>query len=231
MSFYRQKSTALNQLPRNSPLSFEKIGIFSHLTPLQHKQIEQIGIIRQYSENEIIFYEGDQSDYFHFLIEGEVSIFKSTASTETILIHRFRAPSLIAEVATLQQIPYPASCEASVPSTILKIARDPFLKLLQNDPSLSIALISSLTQKISALELSLQRYSAPNAMAKVARLIRDDIAVFERLKRIEIAHLLGITPETLSRMIKKLKSEGIIGFSKKNGLNLLSSEKLNRCCR
>ncbi|WP_041666772.1 Crp/Fnr family transcriptional regulator [Sulfuricurvum kujiense] len=220
----------MNQLPQNNSLSLERIGIFSHLTPLQCNQIEQIGIIRHYNKGEIIFYEGNQSDYFHFLIEGEVSIFKSTASTETMLIHRFRAPSLVAEVATLKQVPYPASCEAIDSSIILKIARDPFLKLLQNDPSLSIALISSLTQKISALELSLQRHSAPNAMAKVARLIRDDIGIFQRLKGIEIAHLLGITPETLSRMIKKLKSEGIIEFSKKNGLNLLSSDKLNRCC-
>lgn len=211
-------------------VSLDKIGIFSHLTPDQQSHIEQIGIIRHYMEGEIVFYEGDQSDYFHFLIEGEVSILKTSASTETILIHRFRAPSLIAEVATLKQIPYPASCESMQKSTILKISRDPFLALLQNDPSLSIALVSSLTQKISALELSLQRHSAPNALAKVARLIRDDENVFQRLKGIDIARMLGVTPETLSRMIKKLKSEGIITFSRTNGLKLLHSSKLEEYC-
>jgi CRP/FNR family transcriptional regulator len=211
-------------------LSLDKVGIFSHLTPLQRTQIEQIGIIRHYGDGEIVFYEGDESSYFHFLIEGEVSIFKTTASTETMLIHRFRAPSLIAEVATLKQIPYPASCESTQPSVILKIARDPFLKLLQNDPSLSLALISSLTQKISALELSLQRHSAPNALAKVARLIREDRDAFRRLKGIDIARLIGITPETLSRMLKKLKSEGIITLSKSEGINLLLPNELNRYC-
>ncbi len=225
-----RKSTVLNPSLQNSSLSLDKIGIFTHLTPHQRKQIEEIGIIRHYNEGEIIFYEGDQSDYFHFLIEGEVSIFKSTATTEIMLIHRFRAPSLIAEVATLKQIAYPASCEAIHPSVILKISRDPFLKLLQNDPSLSIALISSLTNKISALELSLQRHTAPNAMAKVARLLREDIKIFQQLKGIEIAHLLGITPETLSRMIKKLKSEGIIEAAKKEGLNLLLPTELDHYC-
>lgn len=220
----------MSQSLRDNPLSLDKIGIFSHLTPLQRSQIEQIGIVRNYNEGEIIFYEGDESSYFHFLIDGEVSIFKATASTETILIHRFRAPSLIAEVATLKQVPYPASCESLRPSVILKISRDPFLALLQNDPSLSIALIASLTQKISALELSLQRHSAPNALAKVARLIRDDKDAFQRLKGIEIAQLLGITPETLSRMIKKLKAEGIITLSKSSGLNLLLPDKLNNYC-
>ncbi len=220
----------MNPSAQNSPLSLDKIGIFSHLTQLQHKQIEQIGIIRHYNEGEIIFYEGDKSDYFHFLLVGEVSIFKSSATSETIIVHRFRAPSLIAEVATLKQIPYPASCEALHSSTVLKISRDPFLNLLQNDPSLSIALISSLTHKISVLESSLQRHSAPNALAKVARLIRDDPNVFKRLKGIEIARLIGITPETLSRMIKKLKSEGIITLTKNEGLILLLSDDLIHYC-
>lgn len=221
---------ALNPSLHDSSTSLDKVGIFSHLTPKQRKQIEEIGIIRHYNENEIVFYEGDQSDYFHFLIDGEVSIFKSTASAETILIHRFRAPSLIAEVATLKQIPYPASCEVLHSAVILKISRDPFLNLLQNDPSLSIALISSLTQKISALERSLQRHSAPNAMAKVARIIREDHHMFTRLKGIEIARMIGITPETLSRMIKKLKSEGIITMSKSDGIILLLPEELSRYC-
>lgn len=213
-----------------NPLSLDKIGLFSHLTPIQQTQIEKIGIMRHYQEGEIIFYEGDESHYFHFLIEGEVSIFKSSASNEMMVIHHFRAPALIAEVATLKQIPYPASCESTQVSSILKISRNPFLKLLQNDPSLSLALIASLTQKIGALESSLRRYSAPNALAKVARLICDDPESFNRLKGIEIARLLGITPETLSRMITKLKSEGIITFTKKDGLILLLSDKLKSYC-
>jgi len=218
----------LNPLAPDKTIFSDNVGLFNHLTPDQQKKIEQIGIIRHYSAGEIVFYEGDESNYFHFLLQGEVNVFKVSASHETMLIHRFRAPSLIAEVATLKQIPYPASCESTQNSTVLKISRDPFLQLIQNDPSLSIALISSLTQKIGALESSLQRHSAPNALAKVARLVRDDPNIFQRLKGIEIARLIGITPETLSRMLKKLKSEGVITMSKVNGITLLLSDELNR---
>lgn len=220
----------MNLSSPDKTLLYDNVGLFSHLTPDQRIKIEQIGIIRHYETGEILFYEGDESNYFHFLLKGEVNIFKVSATHETILIHRFQAPSLIAEVATLKQIPYPASCESTEESTVLKISRDPFLQLIQNDPSLSIALISSLTQKISALESSLRRHSAPNALAKVARLIRDDSNIFQRLKGIDIARLIGITPETLSRMIKKLKSEGIISHSKKNGLILLLPDQLNTYC-
>ena len=125
---------------------------------------------------------------------GEVSVFKSSSSSEPIVIYRFRAPSLIAEVATLKQIPYPASCRTTAEATILKIPHESFLELLRKDPSFGIALISSLTQKIGALEGALQRHNAPSAMAKVARLIRDERQVFHRLKGIEIAQMIGITP-------------------------------------
>lgn len=220
----------MNHSLQNNTISFDKISLFSHLSDVQRKQIESIGILRRYNAQEIVFYEGNQSEYFHFLVEGEAVVFKSTASTEPMVIHRFHAPSLIAEVATLRQIPYPASCEAVSSALVLKISRDPFLDLLKNDPSLSIALIASLTTKIAALEVALQRHSAPSALAKVARLIRDDRKIFEQLKGVQIAQMLGITPETLSRMIKKLKSEGVISLSKKDGINLLESDKLITYC-
>lgn len=219
----------MNPFPDNS-VFLGTITLFSHLTPTQRSQIEQIGIIRHYASGEIVFYEGDESHYFHFLLKGEVKVFKVSTTHETMLIHRFLAPSLIAEVATLKQIPYPASCEATQDSTILKIPRNPFLELIQSDPSLSIAIISSLTQKIGALESSIQRHSAPNALAKVSRLVRDEPEIFKRLKGIEIAHMLGITPETLSRMLKKLKDDGVISHTKKEGFILLLSDKLDTYC-
>lgn len=202
----------------------EKFELFSHLSRKQIDSLEQISITRTYDAGEILFYEGDKSRYFHVLLKGEVSVFKTTSTSESMLLHRFHAPSLIAEVATLKQIPFPASAECVTSTEILKIERDSFLTLLHQDAGLSIALIASLTQKIGALELSLKRHSAPNAMAKVARLIRDEPDIFQYRKGIEIAQMLGITPETLSRMIKKLKTEGIV---EGRGTHLLTLKNLH----
>lgn len=220
----------MSPLPHDKSLSLREFDLFSHLSDAQRTQIESVSLLKHYEKNEIVFYEEERSLYFHLLIRGEVSIYKSTASTETIVIHRFSAPSLIAEVATLKNLPFPASCECLQPSLILKIPRDPFLALLQNDPSVSIAMIASLSEKIATLERSLQRHSAPNAMAKVARLLHDDPQTFHRMKGIDIARLLGITPETLSRTLKKLKEEKVIALSKTKGIDVLQPELLNTYC-
>ncbi len=205
---------------------FHQAGLFSHLDAAHIAAIERISTLKHFGVGEILFYEGEESRSFHLLVEGEVIVFKSSAAMETIVVHRFRAPSLIAEVASLKRIPYPASAECTRESTVIQIDRDPFLTLLGQNPSLSIALISSLTQKISVLEASLQRHSAPNAMAKVARLILDEPELFERLKGIEIADLLSLTPETLSRTLKKLREHSLITLKKPKGVSINDYESL-----
>lgn len=206
---------------------FKQTGLFSHLRDDQIRAIERISTVKRFEIGEILFYEGEESRFFQLLIEGEVTVFKSSGAKETMVVHRFRAPSLIAEVAALKQIPYPASAECTRSSTVIRIERDPFLALLRDDPSLSIAFISSLTQKISALEASLKRHSGPNAMAKVARLIREEPELFECLKGIEIAALIGITPETLSRILKKFRNLSVISLKKTKGITITDPEKLN----
>ncbi len=185
-------------------------GFFDNLSPAQYAEIERIGLIRSYSKDEIIFYEGDDSSYFHFLLSGEAKIFKSPENSEIVEIYRFRSPAIIAEMPTLKSIPYPASCEAIDSVKILKIQREPFLELIKNDPSFTIALLSSLSNKIGVMDAMLKRHSAPSVMAKVSQLLLDDIDSFSSLKGVEIAKLLAITPESLSRTLSKLKKEHII---------------------
>lgn len=185
-------------------------GFFDNLTQKQCQEIEKIGIIRKLSTGDIIFYEGEDSSYFHFLLSGEAKIYKSPLNAEIVEIHRFRAPAIIAEMPTLKSIPYPASCEALSNVEVLKIPRDPFLELIKNDPSFTIALLSSLSNKIGVMDSMLKRYSAPSAVAKVAQLLLDDLESFNSLKGIEIAKLLAITPETLSRTLSKLKKDRVI---------------------
>ncbi|MDD5051290.1 MAG: Crp/Fnr family transcriptional regulator [Sulfuricurvum sp.] len=214
----------------NNNSTLQQIELFSHLSTAQIFELDKITKVHHYEKNEIVFYEGDESRNFNILIVGEISVFKSLSSTETTEIHRFIAPSLIAEVATLKHIPYPASAQCLSKSTLLHIERVPFLELLRNDAGLSIGLIASLTQKIGTLEHALQYHTAPTALAKVTRLLRDDPHIFSRLKGIEIAHRLAITPETLSRTLKKLKQEKVISLSKSTDIHIHDFIKLESYC-
>lgn len=205
----------------------ETIEIFAHLTSPQLQRLEAISLSRHYDEGEIVFYQGDESEYFHILLEGDVSLYKSN-DAGTLEVHRFHGPSMFAESATLQSIPFPASAEALSSCIILKLHRDPFLKLLHDDAGLSIALIASLTKKINSLQRANDQLSAPDALAKIVRLMMDRPEIFKDLKGIEIAKIAGITPETLSRIITRLKKENLIAFQPRKIFEILDAASLQK---
>lgn len=203
----------------------QTIEIFSHLSQKQLQQLEHISLIRHYESNEIIFYQGDESEYFHFLLQGEVSVYKAN-DTETLEVHRFRAPSMIAEIATLKSLPFPASAEALSSCTILKIAKNPFIDLLHNDAGLSITMMTSLMNKIATLEGVIEQLSAPDTMSKIVRLMMEQPEDFSTLKGTQIAKKLSITPETLSRNLTKLKKEKLISHKPHQYFEILNKESL-----
>lgn len=205
----------------------ETIEIFAHLTSSQLQQLEAISLFRHYASGEIIFYQGDQSEYFHFLLEGDVSLYKSN-DTGILEVHRFSRGSMFAEAATIQGIPFPATAEAISACTILKLPRDPFLKLLHQDAGLSIALITSLSQKITSLQRLNDQLSAPNSFSKIVRLMIDKPTIFTSLKGVEIAKIAGIAPETLSRILSKFKKENLILFKARQTFEILDMHGLQK---
>lgn len=205
----------------------ESIEIFAHLTSVQLHQLESISLCRNYTSGEIIFYQGDQSDYFHFLLEGDVSLDKSNDSG-TFEVHRFRGPSMFAESATLQKIPFPATAVALSSCRILKLHRDPFLQLLQEDAGLSIAIITSLSKKVASLQRVNDQLSAPDSCSKIVRIMMDRPDIFSTLKGKEIAKIAGISPETLSRIMTKLKKENLIIFKPRRIFQILDRNGLQK---
>jgi len=219
----------LNPSAQNKSDTLSKLRdlyLFAHLSNEQLSAINSIGLFRNYNDKEIIFYEGDESNYFHLLSKGHVNIFKMTSNDEMLIMHRFSAPSLFAERATLKAMPFPATAQAIGETEVFKLQREPFLKFLREDPDLSILMISSLSDKLSALEYTINLHTAPNVMAKVIKLILNDESVFNRLKNIEIARILNITPETLSRTMAKLKKTDVIEPKSSKGFCIKNRDQL-----
>jgi len=61
--------------------------------------------------------------------------------------------------------------------------------------------------------------------AKVAFLMINETEKFELYKKQEIAYMLNIQPETLSRIIKKFERKGLISYNK-SSLEILDTEAL-----
>jgi len=207
-------------------VKLDEIPIFSALDDSYIQALQNEVHVKHYTKESIVFYEGDQSDYLHILMEGSVKLYKTSPKGTQIQINRFGAPALIAEFACFEKEPFPATCEFVTDGAIGLLHFDKLYEYL-NQPQFSLELIKSLTGKVMLLSSLVHKETILSSEAKIADLMIKKRSVFGRLKNNEIASMLNLTPETFSRILTKFKKEGIITIEH-HYLTILDEDALYR---
>jgi len=191
-------------------IKIEEMPMFANLDKKFHKRLYDSIHIRHFQQNSIVFYEGDSSDYLHILLDGQVRLYKTSPKDHIVQIHRLHTPSLIGEYAFLEQAPFPATCEFISEKGTIGLLHFKHLSEYLQDLDFTLGLLKSMTNKVMMLSSLVHKETILSSEAKVADLILNEREIFNRVKNNEIASILNITPETLSRILTKMKKQGII---------------------
>jgi len=201
------------------------IQLFSKLSDNYLNDIKQNAITRRYIKDSIVFYEGDSSKYLYIILEGTIKLYKTTPKGTQIQINRLEAPAMVGEYACFEKQPFPATCEFVTEGRMMLVHFDYIHKNLR-DEQFSLELIKSLTAKIMVLSSLVHKETIYSSEAKVAKMLIENIEIFTKLKYNEIAAILNLTPETLSRIFKKLKKENIIEMRRGQHIKINNYEAL-----
>jgi CRP/FNR family transcriptional regulator len=127
-----------------------------------------------------------------------------------VIIHNLVSPSLIAEIVNYEEMKFPANCSFETNAEVLLIDYEKFKNEFLLKPEITIFFIKSLTRKIKALESFINYNISSSSIEKIAKFLIDDESILISLKQVKIAEILNITPETFSRLLAKLKKDGVI---------------------
>ena len=184
--------------------------LFEGLDDQAFERLEKIAKKNSYRKGSILFYEKDTPDSLHILTEGIIKIYKSGPKGNEVVIRRLQAPTLIAEMAVLEQIPYPASASFETDGSVVSIDFDRFKREFMDDPRIAFAFVRSLSRKIRNLEEVIELNMLLDTTARLAKYLYEHEEVLGTLKNYQIAESLHMTPETLSRTLKKLSVLGLL---------------------
>ncbi|HZF69553.1 Crp/Fnr family transcriptional regulator [Sulfuricurvum sp.] len=201
------------------------IFLFSHLNKDDLAQLASIGKFRHYQSGQTLFYEGASSEKLYILIKGIIKAYKTDMKENEIVLHYFYPVSLVAEMANLYHIPFPATAEFQTEGYVFEIDYPLFERDFLKNPTISFELIKSLTQKLKYLENIITTRLALDATSRVAKFLYENGDISDSTRRHKIATILGLTPETLSRSFKKIKILGLISDEGKN-FTILNREGL-----
>ena len=186
------------------------------------KEIAKYTSYLKLSKDNIPFYEGEDSNCWFLLTKGIVKLYKTSSNNKEIIIKYHYSNEFIAEVANFENIPYPATGKAFTEIEALKIDFKNLKHLLYSDANLALVIQTSLIRRIRNLENIIHSDVVLTSNERIAKYICDNTKEFFNTKRIIIAEILNITPETLSRRLKLFENDGLINYQKKS----IDKEKL-----
>ncbi len=199
--------------------------LFKNLNQTQLEELKNISKIKEYKKGSIVFYEGDKPTHLLLLIAGILRIYKTDHKGNKIILHTFYPQELIAEIANFENINYPATAEFMTSGKIVHIDYEKFERNFLKNPEISFTIIKSLSNKIKYLENVITNDIVLSSTARVAKFIYKYEEEFLKLKKNEIATIMNITPETLSRIIGKFKKLKLLEKNK-NSYKIINKEGL-----
>ncbi|MBU1217606.1 Crp/Fnr family transcriptional regulator [bacterium] len=195
-----------------------ELSFFKSLTKEQLLTLAEISNISSYPKNSILYYENDTSNKLFFLASGILKIYKIDKFSNEIFLYHIYANSLISELTTLESesIYCVSNAEFLEDSIILEINFTEFKNLFLSKNILNNEFINEILLKNHQLHCVVNRELVFDATAKVAFMLNDDLSIFNQLKRQEVSFMLHIQPETLSRVLKRLKRSDILDIENGN---------------
>ncbi len=201
--------------------TLKKSEVFSCLKDDELESISSLFDTLNYKNNETIFSEGDPSDKFYMLSEGNVKVLKHTMMGKDIILEIMSPGDIFGGVAVLDNKPYPASAQAMKVTKVIKIRRQDLFKIMEEYPILKLEIVKYFSDKLRDAHEMLKNIATERVERRVSALLlklSEKVGTEESgyrtidfpLTRQEISEMVGTTVETCIRTMSKLQKNGMV---------------------
>ena len=171
---------------------------------------------RNYSKGQIIFQQGEPAAHFYLILSGWVKLYRLHLSGEETVLHIFKSGDSFAEASMFSGYHFPATAEAVEDTRMLSINCNHFRKLLGENPDIAMSMLASIAVHMKGLVIEIEQVKGRNSLQRLAFFLidlcpTDAITATVQLpyEKALVASRLGIQPESLSRLLNKLRSYGV----------------------
>jgi CRP/FNR family transcriptional regulator, anaerobic regulatory protein len=192
------------------------------------------GTVRHIAAREHVFLAGDLRTHLFRIDSGAVCLYKITAGGQRQVVQFAFAGDLLGLAA---QNEYALSAQALRPVRLRCLPVVTLNRMAAGDPALGGKLYEALSAELASLQEHLLIIGQRNALERVAafllglsrrnaRIGGDPAALELPMTRGDISDYLGLTLETVCRMLSKLRAAGVIEAGQSSPIALRDLEKL-----
>lgn len=207
----------------------DRCRLFARLSPEARGVLLHGGSVRRAAAGEVLFHQGDPCPAVFVVGAGLVRVYKLSPTGKEHVLHLAGPGGTFAEAAVIGRFPCPASAEVAEEAVLFVIPADTLRKLLKDDHQACIDLLLGMSMWLHHVVDLLEDVVLRDAAGRVSRHLLahegEDGHVRLPAARKMLASQLNLTPETLSRTLRKLDDDGCI-TSERDVLRVRDRERL-----
>ena len=197
----------------------DRSPFFKDLSKVNRKKLAVICIGKNYRKNERLFWEGDKGYAFFLMESGVIQLYKMGPDGREVVIKTVRQGEIFAEVILFEENRYPVSAEAVKESRVYTIPKHQYICLLE-DRAFRDDYIRLLLRKQRYLTDRIVYLTSYGVADRFYIFLKEQFGMKERieceLSKKDMAAAIGVTPESLSRHLLRLREKGWLTWNNKN---------------
>ncbi len=198
------------------------IPLFARLPEEQLAQIEACVQHQDIAKGKILFQDGSPGNGFYIVVKGKIKVFKMSVEGKEQILHIYGAGETFGEVPVFEGKDFPASAMTLEDSEVLFVPRKAMRDLIGTSPDLAMNMLADLSKRLREFTIQIEQLSLKEVPARLAAYIltlAEETAesplspsrqVFLPISKAQLANLIGTTPETISRMLKKMVAANLV---------------------
>jgi CRP-like cAMP-binding protein len=206
--------------------NLRNVSLFSTLKENQIETISRILFVNSFYRNQVIFQEGETGDSLFIVLKGKVRVCLYDEEGREYILDVINKDGFFGELALIDELPRSANAIAMESSELLIIRRPDFLKLLVENPTITIEILKVLSRRLRVADERIRWLAFLSVEGRILKFlleigakegvkVKDYIVIEKGPTQIEIANSCGCSRETVSRMLAALIKKGFVSVMRR----------------
>lgn len=214
--------------------------IWETLTEDERKYVSQHVEVMSVARNEVIHYDGDESNYVWMLLSGKVRIYKEGVGQRQQIIRLLKPYDIFGYRACIAEGAYNSSASAFENCVLYRLSRELFVQLVRQNGALCYAVTQMMARDLAIQEIKTINLTQKHIRGRLAESLllllknygyeADGQTIAMLMPRDDLASMSNMTTSNAIRTLSQFAQEGVIALEGKH-IKILNEKGLEKISR